>query len=451
MNAKSLIRRTRDGEELTAAEIAYLVHGAADRSIPDYQLTAWMMAVYLRGLSERETVDLTLAMIDSGDRLDFGGLPLAAADKHSTGGVGDKISFLVAPLAAAVGVPVPMISGRSLGHTGGTLDKLESIPGCRTALSADEIVRQVTSLGLCLAGQTDRLAPADRVLYSLRDAASIVESLPLITASILSKKAAAGVRALALDVKVGRGAFMESRERARALAELLVRTADRLGIRARAHLTSMDTVLGRTAGNALEIAESVRALRGEAVSPDLQRLTVVLGGAMCWLSGHSATPQDGERAILAAWRSGAGYDRFLRMAAAQGGDTACLEDLSRLPAARDRLDVPAPAAGRFLGIHARAAGEWITESGGGRLRAGELLDPRVGVEVLATPGERIGPGDPALSLHLPEAERRTSTDADLRQRASAWIEIAEDGADPAGSGIILETVDPAPGPERPPR
>ena len=187
MNAKSLIRRTRDGEELSGEEIAFLVRGAVDGSVTDYQLTAWMMAVYLRGLTERETVDLTVAMLDSGDRLRFDGLPLLPADKHSTGGVGDKVSFLVAPLAAAAGVPVPMISGRSLGHTGGTLDKLESIPGCRTALSRDEIVRQVSTLGICLAGQTERLAPADRILYSLRDAASIVESLPLITASILSK------------------------------------------------------------------------------------------------------------------------------------------------------------------------------------------------------------------------------------------------------------------------
>ena len=448
MNAKSLIRRTRDGEELSGEEIAFLVRGAVDGSVTDYQLTAWMMAVYLRGLTERETVDLTVAMLDSGDRLRFDGLPLLPADKHSTGGVGDKVSFLVAPLAAAAGVPVPMISGRSLGHTGGTLDKLESIPGCRTALSRDEIVRQVSTLGICLAGQTERLAPADRILYSLRDAASIVESLPLITASILSKKAAAGVRALALDVKVGGGAFMENRDRAHALAVMLVRTAARLGIRARAHLTAMDLLLGRTAGNALEIAESVRVLRGEEHPGDLRRLTLVLGGSMCMLSGRTATADEGEQAIERAWASGLGFEKFVRLVAAQGGDVRCLEDPMRLPRAAECLEVPASADGYFQGVRAREAGEWITESGGGRLRAGDRLDPRIGVELLATPGDSVRAGETVLLLHLPDGGGRTAAAEDLRTRAADWVVLQSTPGTPIpadrpdDAAIILEIVDP---------
>ena len=270
MNAKSLIRKTRDGEPLSRSEIEHLVRGAVSGEVLPYQLTAWMMAVFHRGLTPRETADLTIAMRDSGECLSFPNTTWLPADKHSTGGVGDKISFLVAPLVAAAGIPVPMISGRSLGHTGGTLDKLESIPGLRTDLSPEEFQGQVDRIGLCLAGQSERLAPADRLLYALRDAASIVESVPLITASILSKKAAAGVRALALDVKYGSGAFMREPELARVLARSLVETASILGIQARAHLTSMESVLGRTAGGAIEIVESLQALRGERISGDLR-------------------------------------------------------------------------------------------------------------------------------------------------------------------------------------
>lgn len=453
MNAKSIIRRTRDGEALTRDEIRYLVRGAAHGDVEPYQLTAWMMAVFLRGFSPEQTAVLTQEMLDSGDRLEFSGAAYPPADKHSTGGVGDKISFLVAPLVAAAGVPVPMISGRSLGHTGGTLDKLESIPGCRTRLSTEEFVRQVEAVGLCIAGQTERLAPADRVLYQLRDAASIVESVPLITASILSKKGAAGVRALALDVKLGDGAFMPDRENAVALARSLVETAGRLGIRARALLTRMDRVLGRTAGNALEIAEVARALRGEA-APDLRELTLELGATMCRLSGRVRDEAEGRALLTRLWDAGDGFERFARMVSAQGGDARCLEDPGLLPRARASLEVAAVESGLFLGVRARPAGEWLTEAGGGRLRAKDKVDPRVGIESLRRAGEKIVAGEPVLRLHLPEAgpfseaARDGAARAALRQRATGWIQLAAapvpgPSEEPEDDRIIVEAVDPA--------
>jgi pyrimidine-nucleoside phosphorylase len=427
LNAKSIIRRKRDGAKLDEAELRFLVQGAVSGAVSEYQLTSWMMAVFFRGMDPDETAALTVAMLESGDRLDFGSAGTPPADKHSTGGVGDKISFLVAPLVASVGVPVPMVSGRSLGHTGGTLDKLESIPGLRTGFEPAEIRALVERVGFCFAGQSKRIAPADAVLYALRDAASIVESIPLITASILSKKAAAGVRSLALDVKVGEGAFMPAPEPARGLARSLIATAQRLGIRACAHLTEMDRVLGRAAGNALEIAESVRCLRNESVPDDLRELTLSLGASMCVLSGRVADRDEGQSLLLRAWEEGHGYDWFLRMVEAQGGNPRALERPGLLPAAERRLEVPAPCAGTFRGVRARPAGEWITEAGGGRLRTDDRIDPRVGIEILAEPGGRVNRGEIVLRLHL--GEKPMADDACLR--AAGWI-LLDDAGSPAG-------------------
>jgi pyrimidine-nucleoside phosphorylase len=438
MNAKTLIERQRDGRELTRLELDFLVRGAVSGDIPDYQLTAWMMAVYFRGLSARGTADLTEAMLASGDRLPIAKSAYSAADKHSTGGVGDKISLLVAPLVAAAGVPVPMISGRSLGHTGGTLDKLESIPGYRSVLPPERFVRQVEEIGLCIAGQSDRLVPADRILYALRDAASIVESIPLITASILSKKAAAGVRGLALDVKFGEGAFMTDPARAEALAVSLVETAALLEIRARAHLTRMDFVLGETAGNALEIAETVRALRGERVAPVIRDLTLELGGSMLELVGAASSRAEGERRLLGLWESGSGYERFVRMVEAQGGDVASVAHPELLPRSSRVLDVAAPRDGWFVGIHARAAGDWITSAGGGRLKAGDPIDPRVGLEVLCPTGEHVRRGEPALRLHLPTEGESSG----LAAAASTWVELAAEPPPPANPGFVTRTIEP---------
>lgn len=440
MNAKSIIRRKRDGAKLDEAEIRFLVEGAVSGAVSEYQLTSWMMSVFFRGMDPRETAALTVAMLESGDRLDFssGGTP--PADKHSTGGVGDKISFLVAPLVASVGVPVPMVSGRSLGHTGGTLDKLESIPGLRTGFEPEEIRALVDRVGFCFAGQSKRIAPADAILYALRDAASIVESIPLITASILSKKAAAGVRSLALDVKVGEGAFMSGPEPARALARSLIATAEQLGIRACAHLTEMDRVLGRTAGNAIEITESGRCLRNEAVPDDLRELTLSLGASMCVLSGRVADRSEGQSLLRRAWEDGHGYEWFLRMVEAQGGDPRALERPGLLPVASRHLEVAAPRAGVFRGVRARPAGEWITEAGGGRLRTDDRIDPRVGIEVLAEPGSRVDRGETVLLLHLGDKP----APQDTCPRASGWIQVEDSGASP---GVLppreMERIDSA--------
>ena len=436
MNAKELIRLKRDGEGLSTGEIRFLVAGAADHSVPEYQVSAFLMATFFRGMTPRETADLALAMLESGERLDFDGGAWLPADKHSTGGVGDKLSFLVAPLVAAAGVPVPMISGRSLGHTGGTLDKLESIPGLRTQFSPEELRRQLASVGCFIAGQSDRLAPADAVLYALRDAASIVESVPLITGSILSKKAAAGVRGLALDVKVGRGAFMRDSVRARELAESLVAVGARLGLRARAHLTPMDLVLGYTAGNALEIAESVRALRGEKVAADVRRLTLTLGGSMLELVGAAGSVAEGSKRIAALWDGGHGLEKFRSLIEAQGGDPRVLDDTTRLPAAPACVEIHAVQSGRLAGLDARSVGEWITEAGGGRLVSGQAIDPRVGVELVAPVGSMVREGDVIFWLHLSDAGEA----AGLQLRASDWIVF--DSGEQAGSELEPAIVEP---------
>lgn len=435
LNARGLIRKTRDGIALSREEIRHLVEGAVSGDIPEYQVTAWMMAVFFRGLGSGETAELTLAMLESGERLAFdmpGPLP---ADKHSTGGVGDKISFLAAPIVAAAGVPVPMISGRSLGHTGGTLDKLESIPGFRPDLSPEEFRRTVRTCGLSIASQSARLAPADRLFYQLRDAAAIVESIPLITASILSKKAAAGVRALALDVKVGDGAFMPDLDRARQLSRSLVETAGKLGIRARALLTRMDYLLGRTAGNAIEIAESVRFLRREEVAEDLRELTMDLGAAMVELSGAADDRAPALAMLHEAWTSGRAYERFVEMVGAQGGDVSVLEHAERLPRAPEYSDVAAPRSGTFIGVRARAAGEWIAEAGGGRLRAGDAVDPRIGVELLIPGGAAVRAGDPVMRLHASSAGLGTGA----AERAAEWLDILEEPQ--LRRSMILDTLD----------
>ena len=436
-HAKAIIAKKRDGETLGREELAAFVSAAVSGEIPDYQVAAWLMAVYFQGMTPEETADLTRTMIATGDSLPPATRTPLPVDKHSTGGVGDKISFLVAPLVAAAGGVVPMISGRSLGHTGGTLDKLEAIPGYRTDLAPEEFLRCVREVGVCISGQSDRMVPADRLFYALRDAASIVESVPLITASILSKKIAEGAAALILDVKFGRGAFMSDPDQARRLAHSLVDTSALLGQRVRAYLTDMDRVLGRTAGNALEIVEAVRSLREgpEKTSPDLREITVALGAGMLELSGVCSGAGPARDALDRVWRNGQGFDRFRRMVEYLGGDVGVIDDPSGLPRAEHRIEVPSPVNGRFLGLAARAVGEWITESGGGRLRRSDAIDPRVGVESIVELGEQIRIGQPVLRLHLASP---ASGEADLRKRAQEWVEV---GAGPLGPWV-LETIDP---------
>lgn len=424
MNAKEIIAKKRDGGELTADEIEFFVLEAADGRIPDYQVSAWLMSIYFQGLSREETACMTRAMIRSGDTLPRVGDHPLPVDKHSTGGVGDKVSFLVAPLVAAAGAPVPMISGRSLGHTGGTLDKLEAIAGYETAPSPDDFVRCVRERGLCIAGQSDRLVPADRLFYSLRDAASIVESIPLITSSILSKKVAEGIGALVLDVKFGRGAFMSDKERARELAGWLVGTGRRLGLKTRAYLTDMNFVLGRTAGNALEIRESIESLREgpDATAADLREVTLALGEGMLVLSGVAGNEAEARGILEDVWNDGRAWESFRGMVEQQGGDLAMIDDPGLLPNSPHEIDFHAPRAGRLKGLHARPVGDWLTRSGGGRLVQADVIDQRVGVELRVELGTSLEVGDVVGRLYLREA---ADDEEELQALAASWIEFGE--------------------------
>ncbi|WP_058189441.1 thymidine phosphorylase [Terracidiphilus gabretensis] len=412
LHAVDLIRKKRDGETLTAREIQFLVTGAATGSIPQEQLTAWLMAVWLRGLGLDEVRALTLAMRDSGEKFDPHSLGKVAVDKHSTGGVGDKTSFLVAPLAAACGVAVPMISGRALGHTGGTLDKLESIPGFRTALSLAEFESVLRKCGASIVSQTPKLVPADRVLYALRDRTATVENAGLICASILSKKLAAGLDALVLDVKTGSGAFLRNYKDAEFLAALMVATAEAAGTRTVALLTDMGQPLGYTAGNWIEIAECITLLRGErpSASEDLRELSLILAGWMIHLGGHAPSAEAGYRSAERALAKGSALTAFLKMIEAQGGDLSVFNDLkaSHKPAATTVL--AAWDSGYIAEMDTTAIGWAVQRTGAGREKAGEPVDPNAGIEFHAKRCAHIEKGQPFATLygtsraHLAEAE-----------------------------------------------
>jgi pyrimidine-nucleoside phosphorylase len=393
-----IIARKRDGHALTAAEIEAFVRGATDGSWADYQLSALLMAICLRGLNAEETTLYTTAMTRSGAIADLSGIPGIKVDKHSTGGVGDKVSLVLAPWVAACGVPVPMISGRGLGHSGGTLDKLEAIAGFRTALSPAEYRDQVARIGCALIGQTPELAPADRRFYALRDVTATVESIPLICGSILSKKLAAGIDALVLDVKFGRGAFMTDLSAARELAATLVRVGRAAGKQVRALLTRMDAPLGRAVGNALEVAEAIAALRG-AGSGDLMEITRALGVEMLLLGGVAADPAAANARLDAALASGAAAAKFREVVAAQGGDARVVDEPGRLPVARRIEPVRAPRAGFITAVDARAVAYAALRLGAGRAREEDTVDPAVGVAGLRQVGEAVAAGQPLAWLH----------------------------------------------------
>jgi pyrimidine-nucleoside phosphorylase/thymidine phosphorylase len=410
-----IIERKRDGLETSPEEIAELLRGLLDGSVPAYQIAAWLMAVVFRGMSERETASLTRLMMESGEVLDLSDLPGVKVDKHSTGGVGDKISIPLAPAVAAAGVTVPMISGRGLGHTGGTLDKLESVPGLRTDLGPGEFRRVVADVGFSIVGAGASLAPADRELYALRDVTGTVPSIPLITASILSKKYAAGVQGLVLDVKTGSGAFLRERAQAEELARVLVAVSGEMGKRAVALVTSMDQPLGRAVGNALEIAESVDVLRGEG-PPDVRELVLALGAEMLLLAGIRADSAAAREDLTKAISSGAALDRFRRFVAAQGGDARICDDPQRLPWAPVLVEARAARAGWLGALDTREIGLAANELGAGRARVGDPVDPAVGFVFRAKVGEAVDRGDSWVTVHA-----RTQ---DAAERAAARLERA---------------------------
>ncbi len=396
-----LIRKKRDGGVLDAREIEFIVTGTAKESIPLEQLSAWLMAAWLNGLTIEETRALAVAMRDSGQKFDPSSLKKQAVDKHSTGGVGDKTSFLVAPLAAACGVAVPMISGRALGHTGGTLDKLDSIPGFRSALTLQEFEAVLQRCGAAIVSQTPTLVPADRVLYALRDRTGTVESPGLICASILSKKLAAGLNALVLDVKTGSGAFLRKRPDAEFLAALMVATAEAAGTRTVALMTDMGQPLGRTAGNWIEVAECVDLLRGDtpAGSEDLRELSLRLAGWMIHLGGRTETAEQGYWAAAGALADGTALKLFFEMVQAQGGDLGVFDDLKAAHKPGATMVLEAWESGYVSTMDTMELGWAVQRLGAGREKAGEPVDPHAGIEFYARRGARVEKGQHFATLY----------------------------------------------------
>ena len=431
-----IIARKRDGGALGPGEIASFVRGATDGSWADYQLSALLMAITLRGMDAAETTALTEAMMRSGVVADLSSVPGRKVDKHSTGGVGDKVSLPLAAMVAACGVPVPMISGRGLGHTGGTLDKLESIPGFRVGLSLDAYRAQVARIGCALIGQTRDLAPADKKLYALRDVTATVECLPLICASIMSKKMAEGIDALVLDVKFGRGAFMKTLPEARALAGAMCTIGHAMGRPTRALITRMDQPLGRAVGNALEVAESIACLRGEAKgAEDLMELTFALGAEMLLLAGVETDAEAARRRLAAVLASGAALEKFREIVVAQGGDArVCDEPGAVLPAARMTGEVRAPRAGFVRAVDAMAVALAALRLGAGRTRAEDTVDHAVGFTHLVKVGERLEAGELLGVVHA-------SDEARLREARAALagaVEIENEAPEPAA--LIVESM-----------
>ncbi|HHW08813.1 MAG TPA: thymidine phosphorylase [Firmicutes bacterium] len=415
MEAYELILKKRRGESMTEEEMSFWIQGIVKGTIPDYQVAAWLMAVYFNGMTAAETAFLTKMMVLSGQTLDLSTIPGVVVDKHSTGGVGDKTTLVVAPLVAACGAPVVKLSGRGLGHTGGTLDKLEAIPGMRVDLSQQEILDQARAVGLVIAGQTADLVPADKLLYALRDVTATVDSIPLIAASIMSKKLAAGAAAFVFDVKTGGGAFMKDPADARRLAQLLVDIAAKNGKKAVAVISGMWAPLGRAVGNALEVAEAVAVLRGGG-PPDLLELSLVLGSHMLVLAGKAQDAVGARRLLLEALHSGRGIEALKRMVAAQGGEEAVIDHPELLPRAPVRRVVEAAAAGYLHAVDAGEIGLAAVPLGAGRRRKEDRIDPSAGIELLVKPGEEIVPGRPLAVIH--------AQDTFLAEEAAARVKAA---------------------------
>lgn len=394
MRAVDVIRAKRDGGELTPEQIRTFVSAAATGSWPDYQLSALLMAIFLKGMTPAETAVLTRAMAESGKVLDLSDLPGVKVDKHSTGGVGDKVSLVLAPLAAACGVTVPMMSGRGLGHTGGTLDKLEAIPGFRVNLNDTELRAALQTVGCGMLGQTAEVAPADKKLYALRDVTGTVESIPLITASILSKKIAEGISGLVMDVKCGRGAFMKTLPEARALAESIQRVGTANGLKVWTLISDMDTPLGRAVGHSLEVIEAIETLKGKGPA-DLTELCVKQAAMMAEMIGIHEPLDVVTRAI---W-SGAALEKFRQMVGLQGGDRRIVDDYSLLPTAPNVTPIQATADGYVADIDPYAVGIAVLALGGGRQKATDNIDPAVGVIVQAKRGEAVKAGEPVFEVH----------------------------------------------------
>ncbi|MHB0999019.1 MAG: thymidine phosphorylase [Armatimonadota bacterium] len=413
MRIYDIIRKKRDGETLTTGEIDFLVDGYVRGDVPDSQMAAWLMTVFFSGLNARETADLTLAMVRSGQTLDLSAIPGTKVDKHSTGGVGDKTTLVLIPLLAAAGVPMIKMAGRSLGYTGGTIDKLESIPGFRTDLSTEQMIDQVNRIGAAITGQTADLVPADKKLYALRDLTAAVESIPLIASSVMSKKIAAGADAFVLDVKAGSGAFMTNIEDARKLARAMVDIGNEVGRRTVAVITDMEQPLGRAVGNALEVKEAIETLKGEGPD-DLVELCVELGGIALVLGGKAASREEGRDIIHRHLSDGTGADKLRELIQAQDGDPRVVDDASLLPTAPIVHTVTAVETGYVHRLDALRVAQAEASLGGSRGEAGAKPDLSVGVYLLKKYGDHVSSGEPLAQIHAEDEESAHEAESIIR-------------------------------------
>ncbi len=404
MRAYDLILKKRNGLELSGAEIEHIISGYVNGSIPDYQMSAFAMALYFRGMTDQETLFLTEAMVNSGETLNLNAIAGVKVDKHSTGGVGDTTTLILAPLVAAAGVPVVKLSGRGLGHTGGTLDKLESIPGFSVAMTVEELIETVNQLGVAVASQSGNLVPADKKFYALRDVTATVDSIPLIASSIMSKKLAAGADAIVLDVKCGSGAFLKDKEQAFALARSMVAIGRGAGRKTVALVTAMDQPLGRAVGNALEIEEAIKTLRGEG-PPDLVELCLALGGWMLFLAGKTADYEEGKAILEEKLSNKEALNKFKALIRRCKGDAAVIEDLSILPHTENTIVVKAGVDGYISSLNAEIIGSAAMALGAGRENKDTLIDPAVGITLDKKIGDRVRKEDKLASLHAREDER----------------------------------------------
>ena len=420
MRAVDIIARKRDGTALNAEEIDFFVQGFTQGTIPDYQVAAWLMAIVLRGMDRQETIDLTMSMVRSGEQLELSDIAPFVVDKHSTGGVGDKTTLVVAPLVAASGVCVGKMSGRGLGFTGGTLDKLESIPGFKSDLAVEEFRSQLASVGIVVTGQSASLAPADGKLYALRDVTATVDSLSLIASSIMSKKIAAGANGIVLDVKVGYGAFMQTEQNAQALASLMVDIGKRVGRRVRAVISDMNQPLGRAVGNSVELREALHTLKGHGPLDFLQHC-LTIASQMLILAGQARTDTEATAHLQRLISGGQVLTKFREWIAAQGGDTTYIDEPARLPTATFVRELPAPRSGYIAGLNAREVGLTSMLLGGGRAKKGDQIDHAVGVVLQSKIGDHVTEGQPLLSIHANDEARLPGA----RQRLLAAYEWSD--------------------------
>ena len=414
MRMTDLIQKKKEGSALTEEEIRFIVQGFTDGAIPDYQMSAFLMAVCFQGMTEEETVWLTSAMEHSGDVLSLSGIPGTKVDKHSSGGVGDKTTLILAPIIAALGVPVAKMSGRGLGHTGGTIDKLESFPGFRTDVPEEQFLSQVNDIGICVAGQTRNLAPADKKIYALRDTTATVAQRSLIASSIMSKKLASGADAIVLDVKVGDGAFMKTTEEAEALARLMVRLGNDNGRRTAAILTAMEQPLGNAVGNILEVKEVLSSLRGEGPE-DLMEVVFALGEQMLLFSDLSLSREEARRAMEEVIQSGKAFDKMAEWVKAQGGDPSFVKDPSLFPAASFTEEVRAEEEGYVTRIEAEKIGHAVMTLGGGRARKEDVIDLTVGAVLKKKTGDAVTPGDSLCILYANDREKLSGAVREIRE------------------------------------